>query len=257
VEKHEISSGLIAFIDPGGRSNCGMIYTTEGIVLIDTTSRLNDMRKCMEFVEITPNDVCLIFVTHSHNDHLSGIPLFRCTILAHNLTYQLIGKRDTKRAKKLMPSDTFEHRKELEIGGTKLQMIHVGGHTPDSSIVWLPNEQILFAGDLIFEGRYPYLASANVEKLMETLRWLPSLGARIIVPGHGLLCDNKEILKQLNYLETTWDRTAKHIEKGHSLDEALNDHQYPRYSDLNYEKRHLMNIKVIYQEIQIVARQNT
>jgi cyclase len=250
METHEIAAGVIAFVHPEGRSNCGMIRTTEGVILIDTTARPVDIQACLDSVEVTPDEVCLILITHSHSDHTSGIPLFECPILAHNLTFQRIKKRGTQRAKTQLPTDMFEDRRELEIGDMKLEMIHAGGHTPGSSIVWLPHERILFAGDLIFEGRYPFLATADVEKLMEALRWLPSLGARVIVPGHGVLCDNEEVLKQLDYIERTWERTAEHIEKGHSLDETLNDPEYPRYSELGYEKLHPWNIKVIYQQLQ-------
>lgn len=249
MEKREILSGVIAFVHQEGRSSCGMIRTTDGVILIDTTARPVDIGACLDSADITPDDVCLVLITHSHSDHTSGIPLFDCTILAHKLTYQRIRKRGTERSKTQLPTDTFENRRVFEIGGINLEMIHVGGHTPGSSVVWLPNEQILFAGDLIFEGRYPFLATADVEKLMEALRWLPSLGARVIVPGHGVLCDNEEVLKQLKYIEITWECTVKHIERGHSLNEALKDPKYPRYSELGYEKLHPWNIKVIYHQL--------
>jgi cyclase len=249
MEKHDIAVGVIAFIHPEGRSSCGMIRTSEGVVLIDTTARPVDILACLDLAKVTPGDVCLVLITHSHSDHTSGIPFFDCPILAHKLTCQRIRKRGTERAKTQMPTDTFENQRELEIGGVKLEMIHMGGHTPGSSVVWLPEERILFAGDLIFEGRYPFLATANVEKLMKALRWLPRLGARVIVPGHGVLCNNAVVLKQLQYIEVTWERTAWHIEKGHSLEEALKDPNYPRYSDLGYEKLHPWNIKVIYQQL--------
>lgn len=250
MEKHEIAAGVIAFVHPEGRSSCGMIHTTEGVILIDTTARPVDIGTCLDSAEVTLDDVCLVLITHSHSDHTSGIPLFKCPVLAHKLTFQRIRKRGTERAKTQLPTDTFKDRKIIEIGAVNMEMIHVGGHTPGSSVVWLPDKQILFVGDLIFEGRYPFLATADVEVLMEALRWLPSLGARVIVPGHGVLCDNEEVLKQLNYIETTWERTAKHIAKGHSLDETLNDPDYPHYSELGYQKLHPWNIKVIYRQLQ-------
>jgi cyclase len=148
-----------------------------------------------------------------------------------------------------MPTDYFEDRRAMEIGGKKLEIIHLGGHTPGSSVVWLPDERILFAGDLIFQGRYPFLATANVPKLVEALKWLPSLGARVIVPGHGVLCDYDEVERQRNYIMETWERTAEHIEKGHDLKEILADAKFPRYSELGYEKLHPWNIKVIYQQL--------
>lgn len=249
LEKHDITTGVIAFIFPEGRSSCGMIKTTEGVILIDTTARPVDIQTCLRRAEITVNDVCLVLITHSHSDHTSGIRLFDCPILAHKLAYQRIKKRGTERAKRRMPTDYFEDQRVLFVGGEKLEMIHLGGHTPGSSIIWLPEEKILFAGDLIFQGRYPFLATANVRKLMEALEWLPRLGAKVIVPGHGNLCDYEEVERQRNYIVETWDRTEMHIEEGHDLKEILADANFPRYSELGYEKLHQWNIKVIYQQL--------
>ena len=249
MEKYEISSGVIAFIHPEGRSNCGMISTTEGVILVDTTARPKDIQAYMELVQITPKDVCHILLTHSHSDHTSGIPLFDCPVLAHKLTRQRIKKRGTARAEKQLPTEVFEDRIGLEIGGVKLEMIHVGGHTPGSSVVWMPDVGVLFAGDLIFEGRYPFLATARVPELMDALRWLLGLEARIIVPGPGRLCGNDEIIHQLEYFEKTWELTAEHIKLGHSLEQAIDDPKYPRYSELGYERLHPWNIKVVYQQL--------
>jgi cyclase len=249
MEMHQLATGVIAFLHPEGRSSCGLIHTTAGVVLVDTTARPVDIQACLDLAKVTPDEVCLVLITHSHSDHTSGIPLFACPILAHKLTRQRIRKRGTERAKTQVPTDIFEERRDLEIGGVKLEMIHLGGHTPGSSVIWLPDERILFVGDLIFQGRYPFLATANVERLMDALRWLPSLGARVIVPGHGVLCGNEEVLRQLAYIETTWQRTAEHIAQGHSLDETINDPNYPCYSTLGYEKLHPWNITVIYQQL--------
>lgn len=248
MEKNDLASGVTAFTH-SGRSSCSMIHTEDGIILVDTTARPVDIQECLDLENVTTEDVCFILITHSHSDHTSGIPLFKCPILAHKLTRQRIKNRKTERSEKQIPTEVFEKSKRLEIGGVKLEMIHVGGHTPGSSLVWHPSQKILFSGDLIFEGRYPFLATANVEKLMAALRWLPNLGARVIVPGHGNLCDNDEVIRQLNYIEETWERTSEHIKNGHSLEVAINDPKYPVYSELGYEKLHPWNIKVTYQQL--------
>src|SRR5512136_1060569 len=141
IEKHEIAAGVIAFIHPEGRSSCGMIRTSEGVILVDTTARPVDIQACLDLAEVTPDDVCLVLITHSHSDHTSGIRFFDCPILAHKLAYQRIKKRNTERAKTRMPTNYFEERRDLVVGGMNLEMIHLGGHTPCSSIVWLPYER--------------------------------------------------------------------------------------------------------------------
>jgi cyclase len=226
-----------------------MVQTTEGVVLVDTTARPVDIQAYLEAAGVSAADVCQILLTHSHSDHTSGIPLFDCPVLAHKLTRQRIAKRGTNRAKQQMPTEVFEDRRELEIGGVKLEVIHAGGHTAGSSVVWLPERAVLFAGDLIFEGRYPFLATANVLNLMEALRWIPSFGAQVIVPGHGVLCGNEEVLDQLAYIERTWARTVEHIALGHSAEEAVQDPEYPRCAELGFERLHAWNIEVIYRQL--------
>ena len=71
----------------------------------------------------------------------------------------------------------------------------------------------------------------------------------MIVAGYGVLCSNEEIFKQLKYIEKTWERTKEHISQDHSLNETLNDPDFPRYSELGFEKLHPWNIKVIYQQL--------
>ncbi|MGD8815069.1 MAG: MBL fold metallo-hydrolase [Anaerolineales bacterium] len=245
----EVAPGVVVFVHSEGRSNCGMVFTTDGVVLVDTTARPVDIQAYLTLAGISPRDVCLILITHSHSDHTSGIPLFDCPVLAHKLTRQRIAKRGTERSKKQIPTEVFENRKDMIFGGVRLEVIHAGGHTPGSSVVWLPEPRVLFVGDLIFEGRYPFLATANVPQLMETLRWIPSFGARVIVPGHGVLCGDEEVIRQLEYIESTWARTAEHIALGHSLEEVLNDPDFPCCAELGFERLHGWNIKVIYQQL--------
>jgi cyclase len=249
MQKRDIASRIIVFIDPAGRSSCGMIHTRDGVILVDTTARPVDIQTCLDLAHLAKDDIHLILLTHSHSDHTSGIPLFSCPVLAHRLTRQRIKQRGSERSKKQMPTEVFEYRKELDIGGVVLEMIHTGGHTPGSSVVWLPQERILFAGDLVFEGRYPFLATADIKQLMDVLRWLPSLEARVIVPGHGELCENAEVLRQLHYLEDIWERTADHIKQGHSLEDTLKDSKYVRYSIIFYEQLHDWNIRVAYKQL--------
>jgi cyclase len=253
MEIHQLSSHVTAFMQPEGGSSSGLIQTADGYVVIDTTSRPSDIRDFLAAVNVTPDDACLVLITHSHSDHTSGIPIFDCPVLSHKLTRQRIMKRGTERAKKQIPTEVFEDRKELQIGGVKIEFIHAGGHTPGSSVVWLPESRILFAGDLIFSDIYPFLNVANVPELMEALEWLLGFDARIIVPGHGPLCDHREVARQLDYLQTSWARTREHLAQGHSLEEAMADSGYPKYSERGYDQLHTGNIKVMYRQLKKMA----
>jgi cyclase len=116
--------------------------------------------------------------------------------------------------------------------------------------VWLPEAKVLFAGDMIYGGRYPILAPSNLPNLVEALSWLATIGAEVIVPGHGRLCGNEELARQLEYIETTWDRTVDHIAQGDSIEKALADADYPHYSEVG-TNLHDGNIKAMYKQIKM------
>ena len=248
MEIHELSHGVSVFISPSGGSNTGWIKTACGYVVVDTKTYPEHIQECLDAGGISPADVCLVLVTHSHTDHSGGISFFDCPVLAHKTTYQRVMKRERLKDNPGVPTETFEGTHNLDIGGMPFEFIHTGGHTPGSSIVWIPQAKVLFTGDLIYSGRYPILATANIPDLVKALRWLPSLGAEGVVPGHGHLCKNDEIVRQLDYIETTWRRTEGHLAEGDSIEDTLANKDYPRYSDVGMNL-HNGNIKAIYRQI--------
>jgi cyclase len=107
----------------------------------------------------------------------------------------------------------------------------------------------LYASDLIFEGRYPFIGDADLPELISVLGRLPEFGARTIVPGHGMLCGGAEIEALRSYLHETWARTIDHLTQGHSADEAAADPGYPRYAEGAAERYHETNIRLIYRSL--------
>jgi len=248
LEIHEISQGVTIFISPSGGSNVGWIKTDSGYVVVDTKTYPEHIQEIMDAGNVSPEDVCLVFVTHSHTDHSGGISYFSCPVLTHKLADQRVTKREKTKDNPGLPTEYFEDSHTLDIGGVQFEFTHTGGHTPGSSIVWMPEKKVLFTGDLLYGGRYPILAVAHIPDLVEALRWLPELGAEVIVPGHGYLCRNDEIDRQLEYIERTWRRTEEHFTQGDSIEDTLEDKDYPKYSELG-ANLHDGNIKAMYKQI--------
>jgi cyclase len=201
------------------------------------------MIKVLEATGVLPEDVCLVINTHNHADHINGNPLFHCPVICHKRAKAYLGKKCAKLGQELI---TFDEVHKIDLGSVHLKLIHTGGHTPESFIVWLPEDRVLFPSDLIFSGRMPYLASVtNFNILVKALKWLPSLGAEVIVPGHGPLCDEGEIRAQIHYLETTWEIIKQHVEDGHTLSMIRSDPTLPEMPGRNYER----NIEWIYKRL--------
>jgi cyclase len=228
MEIIEIRPGVFAVDRPGMNTNCGFVRTAEGVVVIDTTSSYKTMGEILNMAGVDPSEVCLVINTHFHNDHTKGNLLFDCPIVGHRLTAKRVSKRKTM-AKRHQPGVLFDDRYETEVGGVRFEVIHTGGHTPDSSVVWLPETKVLFCGDLIFSYNHPVLfVTPDYYALVKALKWLPSLEAEVIVPGHGRVCDYEAVDLVLEYLEASWALTKEHIANGDSLEQTLADKNYPK-----------------------------
>src|SRR4030043_972081 len=168
MEIIRIDSLVTACIRPVEGVNAGLIHTPEGMILVDTTSSPDEAQALLETVGAQIEEVCMVVNTHSHSDHTWGNQIFTCPILAHRLcqdrmksslkkewsTSRLhsylsnLVKTDPKKAEDFrqtlmdlhitLSNQVFDAQFAGELGGLKYEVIHLGGHTPDLSVVWLP-----------------------------------------------------------------------------------------------------------------------
>jgi cyclase len=278
MEIIRIDSVATAFIRPVEGVNAGLFHTPRGMILIDTTSSPAEVRSLLEAVDVDLEEVQLVVNTHFHSDHTWGNQVFACPIVAQRLclermqsnlknewspeTFQSsiddLTKTDPKKAEEFrltihglqikLPDQVFEKRFDGELGGMRYEIIHLGGHTPDLSVIWLPESKTLYASDLIFQGRYPYIYDADIPAWINCLDRLLEFEAEAIIPGHGVMCGKAEIIALRQYLQVTWDLTAEHIGLGHSADETVADPNYPVFSPNKYERLHQANIRYMYQQ---------
>ncbi len=268
-----------SFLRPKEGANVGLIHTPEGLVLIDTAGSPAEIQALLDAVGAQPEQVHLVINTHFHEDHTWGNQVFCCPILSHRLCQERMNSdlqgewsqealqaeladllhTDPVKAEAFgqvldglcikVPDRVFDERFNGDLGGVKVEVIHVGGHTPDASIVWLPEASILYASDLIFQGRYPYIFDSDIPRWVEALDQLLTYKADAIIPGHGTPCGEAEIATLRNYLRQTWELTAEHLRQGHSEEETIIDPSFPVFPGEKYERLHQANIRYIYQQI--------
>lgn len=102
---------------------------------------------------------------------------------------------------------TFNNR--LSLHGTKrtAELLHLpGGHTDGDLVMFLPQDGVLFAGDLVSVDCHPYLPESKPGKTRRNLEQILGMGAQIIVPGHGSLGTGEQVESLLDYLEALENR---------------------------------------------------
>ena len=88
-----------------------------------------------------------------------------------------------------MPADRWiDGDTVLDLGGERFELRHAGpSHTPEDIVVFLPRARVLFAGDLVFRGRIPFVGQADSRGWIAALDALIPLRPALVVPGHGPL----------------------------------------------------------------------
>lgn len=236
-------------------SNAGFVVTPAGVVVIDALGSPQLARDLLaQIARITPLPVTHVILTHYHADHIYGLQEFKARgaqVIAHRGGLEYLNS-DTA-AKRLQASRTdlapwidaqthlvpadrwIDGPTELVVGGVRLEIRPVGpAHTHEDVAVWLPSEKVLFAGDIVFRGRVPYVGEADSRHWIAALDRLIALDPKVIVPGHGALSTQpREDLKltrdYLAYLRETMGAAARDMEP---FDDAYRRVDWSRFEHL-------------------------
>jgi cyclase len=172
----------------------------------------------------------MLINTHHHGDHTYGNSLFgTATIIAQEkcreemIAFGPPGNTgiwepvDWGEVTLAPPTLTFADRVRLWSGDRPLEVSYVGqaAHTGNDSLVWLPEQEVLFCGDLLFNGGTPFLVMGSVTGAIDVLtNVVAPIPARVIVPGHGAPCDHALIGTVVGYLEFVLATAQRGIDAG-------------------------------------------
>ncbi|MCK4427616.1 MAG: MBL fold metallo-hydrolase, partial [candidate division Zixibacteria bacterium] len=152
-----------------------------------------------------------------------------------------------------LPDLVFDDRLEIDLGNLKVNLIHVGGHTKDSSIAHIGPSKVLFAGDLIFQGRYPFMRDGDSQKWLLALKKIRNLNFEVLVPGHGYICDKAEVERHINYFENLLENCKKFIQENLPPNEIVKQKEFTKFARRNVD-RHEENIKKVCNELEASPR---
>jgi cyclase len=121
------------------------------------------------------------------------------------------------------PQITLTDKMTLHEGNKVLELIYVGGHTPASIVVYIPEEGVLFAGDVVINGVHPLMSEANSKEWLDALTYIrrPWVKAEIIVPGEGEVCDREATKKLSRYIRRLRAKVRALYSTGHSRAEIV------------------------------------
>ncbi|MFH1672469.1 MAG: MBL fold metallo-hydrolase [Pseudomonadota bacterium] len=252
------------------RENAGFIISPNGVVVIDTCWTLQEASWMYQQIRsVTEKNIIYVINTHHHPDHVFGNQIFQAPVIASKSCFEYMRSLmktewtieslkknphspaiDTIEGLRIvLPEVVFHSRMTLNLTDLELEIVELGGHSLDSTIVYLPKEKILFASDLLFVDRYPTMRSGNFKDWINSLEYLKKLDANVIVPGHGRLCGIEEVQSEQDYLIDLELRIKKLKEMGLGKEEIAQDPSIPKYWVNDYNRLHKVNIMLVYDQL--------
>lgn len=194
----------------GNNSTHGVVITDSGVVLIDPGGTYKGAKVIHDIIKtLTDKPVTTVINSGGQDHRWLGNGYFKeqgAKIIASAAAVKdqkertqdqffrlgtLVGDEGIKGTDPVQADETFADRLDLSIGGVSLQLMKVGiAHTPGDILIWLPKEQIVFTGDVVYVDRMLGVQShSNAGNWIKAFDTMAALKPRHLVPGHGPATD--------------------------------------------------------------------
>lgn len=281
----DIGNGVWAYLQPDGSwgwSNAGLIVDGDQTLLVDTlfdlkltAEMLADMRRAVPASE----HINTLFNTHHNGDHTFGNQLVQgAEIIATEITAEdmdpshpahyhsmmvnadklgrgaqfvaeLFKPFDFSEIQLKKPSRTFVDRLDLKVGDKTVQLIDLGpAHTRSDTIALVPEDRVVFTGDLMFVEGTPIAWAGPVSNWARACDRILEMDVDVIVPGHGPIADKQAVRDMKAYLEFVQYEARKRFEKGMNARDAAFDIKLGRYADWGDAERIVVTVLNLYEE---------
>jgi glyoxylase-like metal-dependent hydrolase (beta-lactamase superfamily II) len=240
----EIIPGHFAF--SSGSFNSGIIVTSDGAVVLDALNSESVGKAEREAIANTIRQPVRFLVSSTFHNNYSkgniayadvwkiGHENYRTDLLALMQRENVSAQEQQAR----LPDETYRNRVTLYLGGKEIQIRYLGrGHTRGDSIIYVPQDRILYLSELFFAEQFLYIDDGYGLDWLKTLDAADSLGADIFVPAHGPIpIDPRETRQSLGrfrqMLVDIRDAVQKEIARGATEDQAVATIRWPQYEKM-------------------------
>ncbi len=251
----EGQAGQASSENQGFMSNAGFVVTREGVVVFDSLGTVPLAKKMLGIIrKITSKPVKRVIVSHYHADHFYGLRVFKdqgAEIWAHRNAQGLTRtdaalERLEQRKQELFPwvdentrfvePDIYlDGDTDFVLGGVHFGIRHVGpAHSAEDLAMFVKEDGVLYAGDLVFKGRVPFVGDADSRAWLASLDKLTAMKPRVMVPGHGSVsrAPAKDLALTRDYLTYLRSEIGKAVADMETFEEAYARIDWSRFSKL-------------------------
>jgi cyclase len=270
----KLSDGVYVYVGKNFNSNCGIVLTNDGVVLIDSGHNPTDSHAVLDAVKkLTAMPVRFLIDTEPHNDHTTGHFVFSppaVIIAAEGAGESMRGARrnvpdrieklaetspEMKAAlegyKFITPNIEYHDKMTLFVGERTFELMYLKGvHSEADTAIWLPKERVLFSASAFVHDQInifrPFVTIPNI---LAAGKMLKALNPEQVVPGHGMPGTVQIFEDGEKYYALLVDRVAAMVAAGKSLDDIKKELRMPEYASWASQDRMPTNIDAAYRMV--------
>ena len=256
----------------GLNNNLGFVVSDKGVLVINTGPSQRVAKALHAAIQMTTQQpIKWVVNVNSQNHYWLGNDYFK------SLGATLIASKEGERVMREMgaqqleanqtllkekaagtqltyPTDLVNDKRELKLGKTVVQLLHFGpAHTPGDMAVWLPEQKILFSGDIIYTERLlAVIPIGNSANWIEAFDKLAALNPKTVVPGHGKPTTMERARRDTrDYLSFLRAEAKRVFEASGSMQDAVEKTDQSRFRALvNFDLLARRNMNQIFQEVE-------
>ncbi len=203
--RQAFSIKVVTSIDDQFEVNSLIIEGTHEVMLVDAQLTKTNAERVLQEIKETKKPLSIIYITHEHADHFLGLEVFKeaypgVRIIANSTVVdradkvyqqkidkwkQILGSGATSR---VVAIEKFDGN-FIAFNGSKIEVLkHIQGDTDENTMLWIPGQKILIAGDVLFNGVHLYTAETDSKarkKWFTSLQEIRELKPSIVIPGHS------------------------------------------------------------------------
>jgi glyoxylase-like metal-dependent hydrolase (beta-lactamase superfamily II) len=206
-DQHGFSLKVFTSPDDQFWNNSVIIEGTHEVMLVDAQLTKTSAEKVLQEIKETKKPLSIIYITHEHADHFLGLEVFKeaypgVRIIANSAVVDRINsvyQEKIDKWKKILGSGATSHVVAIDkfdgnfikFESSKIEILkNIQGDTDENTMLWIPGQRILIAGDVLFNDMHLYTAETDsqaIEKWLNSLNRIRELKASVVIPGHSKL----------------------------------------------------------------------
>ena len=241
IESFHVGGNVWMLVGAGG--NIAVQAGDEGVLVVDTGLAQNADQVIAAIKKLSDKPIRWIINTHVHPDHTGGNAALSkagsktngqpAEILAHENVLTRMSAPAAKIATAAWPTDTyFPEEKDIYFNGEAVMLYHEPqAHTDGDSIIFFRKSDVVVAGDTFVTTSYPYIDQANGGSIQGEINALNRIldltvpaheqeGGTFVIPGHGRVCDEADVLEYRDMVTIVRDRIADMVKRKLTLDQV-------------------------------------